>query len=321
MTHQATLFGGSGFIGSQTGGALLRRDWRLRIVARKPQVAQALRPLGEVGQVQIKAGDVRRDEHVAEAVRGSELVVNFVGILHEGPGQSFDDVHVEAAERIARIAREAGVQRLIHVSALGADAGSASKYARSKAEGERAVAAAFPGAIIVRPSVVFGPGDDFLNRFARMAAFAPALPLVGGGSTRFQPVYVGDVADAIARLAVARDVADRPYELTGPSTYTFKELMELILSETNRQRPLVPLPFGVAGMIGAMGDLMAAVGLTPPLTRDQVELLKTDNVAADGAPGLEAIGVRPTGLEAVAESYLWRYRQGGQFAEGTAARA
>src|SRR5690606_16914331 len=211
-----------------------------------------------------------------------------------------------------------GVARLLHMSALGANPESESDYARSKAEAEMAVREVKPDAIIVRPSVVFGPGDDFLNKFAAMASWAPALPLIGGGQTKFQPVYVGDVAAAIA-AALSRTESDgRTYELGGPATMTFEDILRLVLRETHRSRPLLPLPWFVARLIGGFAQLTALVGLKPLLTRDQVVLLQTDNVVSPDAEGLTALGVEPTGVEAVAASYLWRYRRGGQFAEAAA---
>ncbi|KQS57214.1 3-beta hydroxysteroid dehydrogenase [Brevundimonas sp. Leaf363] len=310
-----TLFGGSGFIGSQAVRALAKRGWRIRVAVRKPTVANELQPLGDVGQIQLMRCDVTNPADVAAALRGADAVVNLVGVLHEAPGRSFARMHAEAARTIAEQARAAGVTRLVQMSAIGADADGASTYARTKGEAEAAVRAIYPDAVILRPSIVFGAGDSFLNRFASMATLAPALPLVGGGHTKFQPVYVGDVAEAIARAVVRPDAAGKTYELAGPATYSFEDILKYVLRETGRKRGLLPLPFFAAETLGGLMQPLAVLGLNPPLTTDQVKLLKTDNVAAPGSAGLADLGIEPTGLEAIAPSYLWRYRKGGQFAE------
>lgn len=316
-----TVFGGSGFVGAQVVRALARAGMRVRVAVRRPHLAIDLQPLGDVGQIQLVGCDIGSDEAVARALEGATAAVNLVGVLFETPGRRFQALHAEAPGRIARACAARGVTRFVQVSALGADAASESRYARSKAEGEQAAREALPSTVVVRPSVVFGPGDGFLNRFAAMAAYSPALPLVGGGETRFQPVYVGDVAQAIARAVTDPACAGRTYELGGPRVYSMREVLELVMAETGRQRALVPLPFFAADAIGLAGDLLALLSITPPLTRDQVRLLKTDNVVSPGAPGLAELGVAtPTGMEAVAAGYLWRYRAGGQFAEMAPAR-
>lgn len=316
----AVVFGGSGFVGGQVVRALARRGWRVRIAVRKPHLAQDLRMQGDVGQILPVRCDVTRPEDVDAALAGADLAVNLVGALYESPWTRFQALHVDAAAAIARACARIGA-RLVHVSAIGADAASGSAYARTKAEGEAAVRAALPGAVVVRPSIVFGDGDGFLNRFARMAAVAPALPLIGWGRTRFQPVYVGDLAEAIARAATRPSAQGRTFELGGPSIYTFEDVLKLILRETNRSRLLAPLPFPVARIIGSLAQMTALVGIAPPLTRDQVVMLQTDNVVAEGAEGLDALGITPTGLEAIAPAYLWRYRRGGQYAEKPAPAA
>jgi NADH dehydrogenase len=310
-----TVFGGSGFVGAQAVRVLARRGWRVRVAVRNPNQAVELKPAGDPGQIQLVRCDVNDPAQVAEACRGANAVVNLIGILFESGKRTFEAMHVDAARRIAEQARTAGVSRFVQVSAIGADAEGKSAYARSKAAGEAAVREVFPDAVILRPSVVFGPGDDFLNRFAVMATFAPALPLVGLGRTKFQPVYVGDVAEAIARSVEDVSLAGRTFELGGPATLTFEEVLRLVLRETGRARLLAPLPFSVARAIGSVAQLSAFVGIPPVLTRDQVLSLETDNVVGDGAEGLAALGVQPTGMEAVVPSYLWRYRRGGQFAE------
>ncbi|NSX32475.1 complex I NDUFA9 subunit family protein [Brevundimonas vesicularis] len=315
-----TLFGGSGFIGSQAVRALARRGWRIRVAVRNPVLAIEIQPLGDPGQIQFMRCDITNPADVAQAVRGADAVVNLVGVLHDAGGKrGFDAVHTEAAKTIAEAAKAAGVQRLVQISAIGADAASPSAYGRTKAQAEAAVRDVYPDAVILRPSLVFGAGDSFLNRFAAMATMAPALPLIGGGETRFQPVYVGDVAEAIARGVTRADAAGRTYELGGPSLYTFREVLELVRRETGRDRMLVSVPFIVAKPLGSLLQLSRFVGLTPPLTRDQVLMLEKDNVVAADAFGLSDLGIdHPAGMAAIAPSYLWRYRVGGQFAEAPA---
>lgn len=314
-----TVFGGSGFIGTQVVRALARRGWRVRVAARNAKSAPVLHMAGDVGQVQVVRCDITDKAAVAEAVRGADAVINLVGILFETGGRKFQTLHVEGATNVAEAARAAGAKRLTHISALGADADGKADYARTKGEAEAAVRAAFPGAVIVRPSIVFGSGDQFLNRFAAMATWSPVLPLIGGGQTRFQPVYVADVAEAVARATVAPDAESETYELGGPSVWTFEDILKFILRETNRRNILLPLPFPVARLIGSLAQIPAVIGLAPALTKDQVVLLESDNVVAPGARGLADLGVEPSGLEAIAPSYLWRYRDGGQYAESPAA--
>ncbi|WBT06269.1 complex I NDUFA9 subunit family protein [Brevundimonas vesicularis] len=315
-----TLFGGSGFIGSQAVRALARRGWRIRVAVRNPVLAIEIQPLGDPGQIQFMRCDITNPADVAQAVRGADAVVNLVGVLHDAGGKrGFDAVHTEAAKTIAEAAKAAGVERLVQISAIGADAASPSAYGRTKAQAEAAVRDVYPDAVILRPSLVFGAGDSFLNRFAAMATMAPALPLIGGGETRFQPVYVGDVAEAIARGVTRADAGGRTYELGGPSLYTFREVLELVRRETGRDRMLVSVPFIVAKPLGSLLQLSRFVGLTPPLTRDQVLMLEKDNVVAADAFGLSDLGIdHPAGMAAIAPSYLWRYRVGGQFAEAPA---
>ncbi len=302
-----TVFGGSGFIGRYVVRRLVRAGHRVRVAIRRPDEGLFLKPFGAVGQIDLVQANVRDDASVARAVAGADAVINLVGILYEGGRQTFDAVQAEGAGCIARAAAAAGVARLIHISAIGAAADSPSEYAKAKAEGETAVREAFPTATILRPSVVFGAEDDFFNRFGRMARFAPALPLIGGGQTRFQPVFVDDVACAIFNALTREDAAGRTYELGGPKVYTFEEIMNLVLETTCRRRALVPVPFFAAKLLGSVLGLLPV----PPLTRDQVVLLERDNVVGPGAPGLADLGVAPTPAEAVVESYLARYRRGG----------
>ena len=310
-----TVFGGSGFVGSQVVQDLARRGWRIRVAVRRPDRAYRLQTSGHVGQIQAVRCDATDPAQVEAALAGADAAINLIGILYEGGGRSFKALHVDAARNIAAACAAAGVDRLVHISAVGANPESASRYAGTKAAGEMAVREVKPDAVVIRPSIVFGAGDGFLNRFASMATMAPALPLIGGGKTRFQPVYVGDVAQAIARAVERTDAAGRTFELGGPEVLTFKEVLELILRETRRRNGLIPLPFFAARGIGSLAQLTGVVGIAPVLTRDQVVQLETDNVVADGAEGLAELGIEPTGVEAIAPSYLWRYRRGGQFSE------
>ena len=320
MQGLVTVFGGSGFLGRYTVRALAKAGWRVRVAIRRPNLVPELRVMGDVGQIELMQANVRVPASVDRALDGATACVNLVGALYEKGPQRFDALHATAPKTIAEAAARLGVARLIHVSAIGADAVSASKYARTKAEGEAAVAAAFPGAAILRPSIVFGPEDNFFNRFAAMAEMGP-LPLIGGGATRFQPVYAGDVGASVAAALADATAAGRTFELGGPAVYSFRQLMELVLKETCRTSPLLPIPFGIAGLIGLVGDMMSFLPIAPPVTSDQVELLKHDNVAEHGLPGLAALGVAPTALESVLPTYLWRFRKGGQFAQPQANNA
>jgi NADH dehydrogenase len=309
MARTATVFGGSGFIGRYVVKRLAREGWVVRAAVRLPQSALFLRTMGPLGQVTPIAANLRDERSVAAAVSGADAVVNLVGILYEKGRQTFDSVHVQGAACVARAAAAAGVERLVHVSALGADPGSSAAYARSKAAGEQAVRAAFPAATIVRPSIVFGPEDEFFNRFARMAELMPALPLIGGGRTRFQPVYVGDVASAIVAAIDRADCAGKTYELGGPRVYSFRELMELLLREIRRKRCLLNLPVGLASLQAGFLELLPV----PPLTRDQIRLLAHDNVVGPGALTLADLGIQPVAPEIILPTYLDRFRPRGYY--------
>lgn len=308
-TNLVTIFGGSGFLGRHTVRALARAGWRIRVATRHPGRGFFLRPLGTVGQIDFVKCDVADADSVAAAVKGANAVINLTGILFQ-KGQTFEDVQAEGAANIARAAAAAGAAALVHVSAIGADAGSESEYATTKAQGEQAVRESFPNAVILRPSIIFGPEDGFFNKFADMARYLPVLPLVGGGHTRFQPVFVGDVAQAIVKVLSSEGARGRTFELGGPSIYSFKELLQLILRETGRKRILAPLPFGIATVQAAFLQIMP----NPILTMDQVKLLKKDNVVAITAAGLADLGITPTSVEAVIPSYLWRFRAKGEYA-------
>ncbi len=309
-----TVFGGSGFVGRHIVRALARRGFRIRVAVRRPDLAGHLQPLGSVGQINFVQANLRFPDSVRAAVEGAEIVINCVGILHETGKQKFDGVQAQGAETVARAAADAEA-KLIHISAIGADAASTSAYARTKAEGEAAVLREVPGAVILRPSVIFGPEDSFLNRFAGLAQILPALPLVGGGETRFQPVFVGDVAQAVMAVVDGKVKPGTILELGGPSVKSFREVLDFVLEVTGRKRLLLPLSFGLARLKAKVLQLLP----NPLLTEDQVELLKSDNVVSEAAKAegrtLEALGIHPQSLEAVAPTWLWRFRRQGQFAE------
>ena len=302
----ATVFGGAGFIGRHVVQRLAKAGFIVRIAGRDTEKAGRLRTLGGVGQVVPVAASVTAEASVARAVAGAEVVVNLVGILFERKVGDFQRIQAEGAGRVARLAAAAGAQRMVHVSAIGADAGSESLYARSKAEGEAAVLAAFPQATILRPSVVFGPEDQFFNRFAALAALLPVMPVVSG-ETRFQPVYVGDVADAVMAAITRDDAAGRTYELGGPRAMSMRQVLEFVLEHTHRRRPLVTLPAGLVAFQARIGEKLP----NPPLTRDQLILLGRDNLVGEGALTFDALGIEAKAVEAIAPAYLARYRAGG----------
>jgi uncharacterized protein YbjT (DUF2867 family) len=306
------VFGGSGFLGRHVVRALAKRGYRVRVAVRRPELAGYLQPMGRVGQIHAVQANLRYPDSVAAAVRDADVVINLVGILFERGRQRFDAVMTDGAQTVARAAQAVSAP-LIHVSAIGADEKSASHYARAKAEGERLVVAADRAAIVVRPSIVFGPEDDFFNRFAALARMAPALPLVGGGLTRMQPVFAGDVAEAISRAVDGNLRAGFVYELGGPDVRTFKELMQFVLATTRRRRLLIPVPFAVMKLQALALQFLPK----PPITPDQVELLKRDNIVSDDAKRdgrtLEGIGMMPESIDAIVPSYLWRFRKTGQF--------
>jgi NADH dehydrogenase len=319
----AVVFGGSGFIGRNVVRELAKRGWRVRAAVRRPHHAQFLRPMGAVGQIQLFQANVRHRPSVARAIEGADAVVNLVGILFQQGSQSFARVQGQGSALIAECAKEAGVETFIHMSAIGADAASDSLYARTKGEAERAVRDCVPSATILRPSVVFGPEDQFFNKFAAMAAMAPPfapLPiLIGGGATKFQPVYVDDVADAVCAALERPEAKGKTFELGGPRIYTFRQLLEFMLTETGMKRVLLPVPFAIAPAFGFIGEAIGALPfLAPPITRDQVKLLKADNVVAKDALTLADLGVTPETVEAIVPRYLARFRKYGQFAERAA---
>jgi NADH dehydrogenase len=308
-----TVFGGSGFLGRHVVRALLKRGWRVRAAVRRPDLAGHLQPLGMVGWVQPVQANLRYRWSVDRAVDGADAVVNLVAILAESGRQRFDAVHVFGARAVAEATRAAGIERLVHVSAIGADPHSPSDYARTKALGEQAVFETVPGAAVMRPSIMFGPEDRFFNRFAGLARFLPALPLIGGGHTRLQPAFVGDVARAIADAVEGKVKPATVYELGGPEVKTFRQCMELMLKEIDRKRLLLPLPWPLASAAGAVLQYLPG----RMLTSDQVRTLRVDNVVSDTARRekrtLPGLGIEPTSLAAILPSYLVRFRPHGQF--------
>jgi NADH dehydrogenase len=310
-----TIFGGSGFVGRHLVRALAKRHYRIRVAVRRPDLAGHLQPLGRVGQIHAVQANLRNSASIEAAVRDADIVINLVGILFERGRQRFDIVQSFGAEQVALAAAAHGA-RMIHVSAIGANENSQSAYARSKAMGEKAVLAARPAAVIFRPSTIFGPEDQFFNRFAALARMSPVLPLIGGGEQRFQPVFVGDVAEAIARAVEDKAQAGQTYELGGPEVMTLKQVFEYVLETIQRKRLLIPVPFGLMNLQAQALQFLPK----PPLTPDQVELLRADCVVSEQSERndltLQGLGIEPTAVEAIVPSYLWRFRKTGQFRTG-----
>ena len=311
-----TIFGGSGFVGRHLVQALARRGYRIRVAVRNPNVAHHLQPLGNVGQIHAIQTNLRHRGSIDRAVQGADCVVNLVGILHESGKQRFDAIQAEGARAVAEAAKSVGA-RLVHLSSIGADPASESSYARTKAAGEQAAFETHKDAVVFRSSIIFGPEDDFFNRFANMARFSPFLPLIGGGHTKFQPVYVGDVAEALARAVDGKVKGGRVYELGGPRVLSFRECMQTVLEVTERKRILLPLPWAIATLMGSVFQILPK----PLLTVDQVVQLKVDNVVSADAEKegrtLLGLGVRAQGMEAVLPTYLWQFRATGQFPRKT----
>jgi uncharacterized protein YbjT (DUF2867 family) len=307
--RRTAVLGGSGFIGRYVVKRLAARGDVVAVGCRRAEEAKFVRPMGEVGQVAPLNIAIDDQALLPAFLAGNDGLVNCVGILREGGSQTFDRVHHTGPALLARLAREAGVERLVHISAIGADARSPSAYARSKAAGEAAMRDSFPTVTILRPSIVFGPEDQFFNRFAAMAMLSPVLPLIGGGDTRFQPVYVGDVADAVIKCLDDPGTAGRTYELGGPTIYSFRELLELLLREIRRKRWFVDLPFGLAEVQARLMSILP----NPPLTPDQVELLKRDTIVSPGALTLSGLGIAPTPVESILPTFLDRFRRGGWY--------
>jgi len=323
-TRMVTVFGASGFIGRHVVQRLAAQGIQVRAAVRNPNEALFLKPMGYVGQIAPVQANIRDEASVRAAVAGADAVVNLVAVLYEGGKQRFDALHVAGAGSIAEAARAAGCKRLVHISALGADSAGPSRYARSKAAGEEAVRSAFPEAVILRPSIVFGPRDGFFVRFAKMSQFSPVLPvfgcslptmkngkldIYGSGGTRFQPVYVGNVADAVVKGIEDTMTTGKTYELAGPRVYSFVEIMRLVLAETNRCRLIAPVPFWLGSIMGLFGEILPI----PPITRDQVATLKRDSVPSGDLPGLKELGIEAMAVEAILPTYLDAYRKGGRY--------
>ncbi len=318
------VFGGSGFLGRHVVRALAKRGWRVLVATRRPDLALYLQPLGGVGQIYMVQANLRYPESIAAVLAKADAAVNLVGILRQRDGQTFDAVHWIGAQNVAAAARAAGIQKFVHVSALGADLSSRSLYAKSKAQGEAAVREAMPDAVILRPSVVFGPEDQFFNRFATMARFLPALPLIGGGRTKLQPVYAGDVAKVVALALDGAVGQGTTYELGGPEVLSLRAILQFILEVTERRRLLLSIPFGPAKLIGFATETAAklSLGLLPEMfvfTPDQVELLRGDNIVSRQALAegrtLMALGIVPESFATLVPTYLARYRKFGRFSE------
>lgn len=310
-----TVFGGSGFVGKHVVRALVRDGWRVRIAMRRPHTGQDLRVIGNVGQVQLVQANLRFKNSVERAVVGADAVVNLAGVLFEEGRQTFQALHTVSASVVAEAAQAEGITNMVHFSAIGASADGKSEYSRSKAAGEAAVKGVMPSADILRPSIIFGPEDSFFNRFAAMTPFMPALPLIGGGETRFQPVYVGDVAEAVAKVLGKASSGDI-YELGGPRTYTFKELMQFLLESLGRKRFLAPVPWFGANIMGFMGEISGKLPFVKPfLTRDQVLSLRDDNVVGENVKTFTDLDISLETIEAMVPAYLNRYRKHGQFHE------
>lgn len=313
----ATVFGGSGFVGRHVVWALARKGYRVRAAVRRPDLAGYLQPMGVVGQIFPVQANLRFAESVARAVEGADVVINAVGILAPTGAQTFDAIHVEGARRVAKAAKDAGVERLVHISAIGADKTSAAKYARTKGLGEEATIAEFSSSVILRPSIVFGPEDEFFNRFAALARISPFLPLIGGGRTKFQPVFVDDVGSAAAAAATGGAKPGTVYELGGPEVASFKDLLKATLAYSDRNRLLLPIPFWMAKLMALLTwPLPNAVR---PMTVDQVRLLQFDNVVSEAAKRegrtIEALGVsQPASIDAIVPGYLERFKPRGQYA-------
>lgn len=313
MTQVVTVFGGSGFVGKQVVRALAKQGWRIRVAVRHPAIAYDLKPMGDVGQIQVIRCDVRKESDIAKALEGVQACVNLVGIVYQTMSQSFDAVHRQASANMAAVCAGKGIRQFVQLSALGANPKSGCAYFASKGRAEEAVRKAIPQAVILRPSVIFGAQDSFFTSLANQIKMFPVMPAVGGGNTKFQPVFVGDVANAVARTLGNDKAAGQTYELGGPEVFDFKDLIKTVANEIMTPRPLVYLPYFAASAIGVIGDIQASF-IPPLLTTDQVLMLQTDSVVSKGAKGLKDLGIAATATESILPTYLWRFRKNGQFA-------
>lgn len=314
---RVTVFGGTGFLGQYVVQHLIEAGYAVQVIARRADKCRHLRPLAAKGQLVLRNADVTLPKTFQGSLRGSYAVINLIGILYESGKQRFTTLHGQCPERLAQMAANEGVEKFVHLSALGVDQASRSMYASTKLTGEKAVKAAFPKATILRPSVIFGPGDNFFNQFARMASLSPALPLIGGGETKFQPVYAGDVAKAVVASIEQRAAQGHTFELGGPEVLTFRDILQYILKHTKKKRCLVALPWGIASLGATFAQLLPK----PPLTRDQVKLLKYDNVVDPQHEGFEQLGLQPTAIDSIVPYYLRRYQVGASSYEPFTANA
>ena len=305
-----SLIGGTGFVGRALAEKLLNVGARVIILARNAERAKRLKIGGVIGQLTAIPGNALNDNDLLSVISPADIVINLIGILAPSGQQTFSALQADLPVRIGRIAKDVGCQQIVHISALGADLKSPSIYARTKAEGERGLLRQFPDAIILRPSIIFGPGDNFFNRFGQMAMFAPALPLIGGGKSLMQPVYVGDVAEAVLSALTKEESKGQIYQIGGPQAYSFADVMRFTLKCVGRRRLLVKIPFSIASLPAALAGLLP----NPPLTLDQLKLLQADNVCRKSAPGLADLGINPTAIEGVVPDYLMPFRSGGRFA-------
>ena len=314
MVQVVTVFGGSGFVGKQVVRALAKAGWRIRVAVRRPDHAYDLKPMGDVGQIQVVRCDVKRESDIARVMDGANACVNLVGIMYQGMTQSFEGVNRQASANIAKAAAARGIKAFVQMSALGADGDAGSAYYASKGRAEDSVRKALPTAVVLRPAVIFGAQDSFFTGLAKQIKIFPIMPSIGGGNTRFQPVFVGDVATAVAHTLGNTKAFGQTYELGGPEVFTFKDLIRYVAGEILCPRPLVYMPFSAASAIGIAGDIMALTPVPPLLTTDQVLMLKKDNVVTAGAKGLKDLGIAATAVESILPTYLWRFRKNGQFA-------
>ena len=306
----ATIFGASGFIGRHLIRRLTKKDFRIVAATRSPYLHGYLKPLGNPGQIDLEKVNISDEENLRTLVKNSDVVINLIGILHETKKQKFEDIHAKFPDLLSKLCNKLNIEKLVHVSALGINETVGSQYMQSKLKGEKNILNNFNHSVILRPSIIFGPEDKFFNKFASLAEFFPALPLIGRGLTYFQPIYVGDVAKSIMAVLEKEKINNNIYELGGPQTFTFKELMEILLKQIKKKRFLVPIPFSFAKFQAKILQLLPK----PLLTTDQVEMLKYDNIVTNKYPTLKDLKINPKTIESVLPSYIWRFRKGGQFA-------
>ena len=306
----ATIFGASGFIGRHLIRSLTEKDFRIIAATRSPYLYGYLKPLGNPGQIDLEKVNLFEEENLRTLIKNSDVVINLVGILYENKKQKFEDIHVKFPALLTKLCNEQNIKKLVHISALGINETANSQYMQSKLKGEKNILNNFNRSVILRPSIIFGPEDKFFNQFATLAEFFPALPLIGGGLTYFQPIYVGDVVKSIVTILEKEEINKNIYELGGPQTFTFKELMEILLKQIKKKRFLVPIPFSFAKFQAKILQLLPK----PLLTTDQVEMLKYDNIVTNKYPTLKDLKISPKTLESILPDYIWRFRKGGQFA-------